>query len=226
MTFAVWLRLPSNYNNQKRCSTVVMYDANCYFDKSRCTQGYEYNVDDQLNQLEIKNPDQCSIAFPFGSPEAQCNASCSSNDYIQSTKDVLNRQVGSLPVQADPTQNTLFGIGYGGARVFQALPQMSYWALQCLIINPIYDDRTGPETIVLMQSIQHQPYPNVQNNRCVVTAPTSDPATNAYTRPMTEILSNLSSNIQARFMNLRQTSYSARPTLLAYDINIGFQTLM
>lgn len=224
-TFPVWIRLPMNYNNQKRCSTILMYEANCYFDKSRCTQGYEYHVDDQLNRMETTDPDRCFIAFLFGSPDGQSNHSCPSINYLQSTKDVFNRQVSSLPVNADPKQNLLFGIGNGAARVFQALPLMYYWAWQCIILNPTYDDPLGPETVIRLQTILTQPYPQAENTNCVIVASATDPATHSYTRPLTESLSHVSPFIHVRFMKPTNTYYAMRPVRTLFDMTMAFQIL-
>ena len=137
VTFPVWIRLPTNYDNQKRCSTIIMYDANCYFDKSRCTKGDEYNIDEHLNRMEsTASNTSCLIALLMGSPEGQNVDACPLENYLKTTKEILNNQASSLPVNAEPSENILFGIGHGATMVFQVLPIMFYWARQCMIINP------------------------------------------------------------------------------------------
>jgi hypothetical protein len=224
ITMPVWIRLPSNYNNQQRCSTIIMYEANCYFDKSRCNQGYEYNVDDQLNRMELTN-NNCLIALLFGSLEDQNIESCSMDNYLQTTKEILNRQATTLPVNADPSQNILFGIGHGAAIVFQALPMMFYWAWQCMIINPIYNDVIGQQAIDRLQTFLRKPHPHAKNTNCVITAPRVDPASNKYTRPLADMLTKLSPFVDVRFMEPKNTYYSIRPVMVSFDMTIGFQTL-
>jgi len=203
-----------------------MYDANCYFDKSRCTKGYEYNVDDHLNRMEsTTNNNNCLIALLFGSLEGQNINSCPLDNYLQATKEILNNQVSSLPVNADPSQNILFGIGYGATMVFQALPVMFYWAWQCMIINPIYNDITGQQTMDRIQNFLRKPHPHAKNTNCIITAPSIDPATNRYTRPLADMLTNLSSFVDVRFMKPQKTYYSMRPVMVTFDMTIGFQKL-
>jgi hypothetical protein len=227
VTFPVWIRLPSNYNNQQRCSTIIMYEANCYFDKSRCTKGYEYNVDDQLNRMEstTTNNNNCFISLLFGSLEGQHIDSCSVDNYLQATKEILNNQASSLPVNADPSQNILFGIGQGATMVFQALPIMFYWAWQCMIINPIYNDLTGQQAIDRIRNFISKPHPQAKYTNCVITAPTMDPSTNKYTRTMADMLTNLSPFVDVRFMKPKNTYYSLRPVMVNFDMTIGFQKL-
>lgn len=225
ITFPVWIRLPSNYNNQKRCSTIIMYEANCYFDKSRCRKGYEYNVDDQLNRMESTTNNNCLIAILFGSLEGQNIDTCSIDNYLQATKEILNNQASSLPVNADPSQNILFGIGHGATIVFQALPIMFYWAWQCMIINPIYNDINGQQTMDLIQNFIRKSHPYTKNTNCIITASSIDPATNKYTRPLADMLTNLSPFIDVRFMKPTNTYYSLRPVMITFDMTIGFQKL-
>jgi hypothetical protein len=225
VTFPVWIRLPTNYDNQKRCSTIIMYEANCYFDKSRCTKGYEYHVDDQLNRMELPNNDSCLIGLLFGSLEGQNADSCSLDNYLQATQEIVNNQVSSLPVNADPSQNILFGIGYGGTIVFQALPMMFYWAWQCVVINPIYSDTTGQQAMNRIQNFVSQSNPYAKYTNCVITAPSIDPATNQYTRPLADMLTNLSPYVDVRFMKPKNTYYSIRTVMITFDMNISFQTL-
>ncbi len=225
ITFPVWVRLPLNYNNQKRCSTIIMYEANCYFDKSRCTKGYEYNVDDQLNRMDSINYDNCLIALLFGSLEGQNIDSCPLENYLQATKDIIDNQASSLPVNADPSQNILFGIGHGATIVFQALPIMYYWAWQCMIINPIYDDITGQQAMDRIQNFLRKPHPHAKNTNCFITAPSIDPATHKYTRPLADMLTNLSPFVDVRFMKPKNTYYSMRVIMITFDMTIGFQIL-
>jgi hypothetical protein len=225
ITFPVWIRLPLNYNNQKRCSTIIMYEANCYFDKSRCTKGYEYNVDDQLNRMESTINNNCFIVLLFGSLEGQNIDSCSLDNYLQATKEIINNQASSLPVNADPSQNILFGIGYGATIVFQALPIMFYWAWQCMIINPIYNNITGQQAIDRIQNFLLEPHLHAENTNCIITAPSIDPATNKYTRPLADMLTKLSPFVDVRFMKPKNTYYSMRPVMVTFDMTIGFQKL-
>lgn len=225
VTFPVWIRLPLNYNNQKRCSTILMYEANCYFDKSRCNKGYEYNVDEQLNRIDSTTSNNCYIAILFGSLEGENIDSCSIDNYLQATNEVVNSQASSLPVNADPSQNILFGIGHGATIVFQALPVMYHWAWQCVIINPIYNDNNGQQTLDRMQNFLRQPHAHAKNTNCVITAPTMDPSTQQYTRPLADMLTNLSPYVDVRFIKPTNTYYAMRPIMAAYDMNMSFQKL-
>lgn len=226
ITFPIWIRLPLNYNNQNRCSTIIMYETNCYFDKSRCTKGYEYNIDDQLNRMESITNQNCFIALLFGSLEGKNIDSCSLENYLQTTKEILNNKISSLPVNANPSQNILFGIEHGATKVFQALPIMFYWAWQCMIINPIYNDITGQQAIDSIRNFMNKPHPYAKNTNCVITASSIDPATNKYTRPLADMLTKLSSFIDVRFMKPKNTYYSMRPVMITFDMIIGFQKLV
>ena len=226
VTFPVWIRLPTKYDNQKRCSTIIMYDANCYFDKSRCDKGYEYNIDDHLNRMESKTINEsCLIALLMGSPEGQNIDSCPLENYLKTTKEIVNNQASSLPVNADPNRNILFGIGHGATMVFQALPIMFYWARQCIIINPIYSDQTGQQAMNSIQNFVQQANSYGENTNCVITAPATDPATNQFTRPLADMMTNLSSYVHVRFMKPTNTYYSMRLVLINFDMIVGFQKL-